>query len=250
MFLNKKVPAKERKSVLSSLHEVLLQGHFLHTLIYGGSTRRMLLSQKPMTHRLFLCCSFFLFVLTLTACSDSGGTRTGNTANGTTSRSASPAPTSTAQKKTYTGANFSFTYPANWQAQGSGNQVIFQDVQGLNALTVIITPNPGGLKSAGSLADATFPAVEKAILTNPQSSSLSPTTMVAGETWIQRGATGTLSTGGQSVPGTLILLVDNHPASSPATLAYEIYYGGPTSTFEQIKNTVFQAMLQSFTFSV
>lgn len=86
-------------------------------------------------------------------------------------------------------------------------------------------------------------------MTNPQPASLSPTTTVAGEAWTQRGATGTLSTGGQSVPGTLILLVDNHPTSVPTTQAYEIYYGGPTATFDQIDRTVFQAMLQSFKFT-
>jgi hypothetical protein len=57
-----------------------------------------------------------------------------------------------------------------------------------------------------------------------------------------------LSLNGQAVPGKLVVLADNHPASSPTTQAFEIYYVGPTATFSQT-NPTFQAMLQSFKFS-
>src|SRR5437879_1775161 len=119
----------------------------------------MILSWNQMTRRIFLHSCFFLLIVALTACSSPGSTHTSS--HSTTPRPNSPTSAPTATLKTYTGTNFSLTYPPNWQAQGGGNQVIFQDAQGLNALTVVIVPNPGGVKSADSLADTTFPAIEK-----------------------------------------------------------------------------------------
>jgi hypothetical protein len=220
----------------------------LYFTAHGGSTTPMFPSHHHKTHQLWLCASLLLLLTVLTACTSTGTTHIAySSTSSALLASASPTPTPTT--RTYTGAGFSLIYPSSWQAQGTGSQVVFQDAQGFNALTVVITPNPGGAKSAASLADSTFPLVEKAILTNPQATNVAPTVTVAGESWVQRGATGTLSTGGQSVPGTLLLLLDNHPASSPKTRAYEMYYGGPAATFEQKERTLFQAMLQSFKFT-
>lgn len=206
----------------------------------------MFSQQRQITNKFFQCLLFPFLIVGLVACNSTGNAP----ANLSTTPSLAQTPTSApiTTLKTYTGTSFSLSYPQDWKVQGTGNQVIFQDAQGLNALTVIITPNPKGTKSANALADTTFPLVEKAILTNAQTTQVISTVSVGGETWVQRGATGTLNTGGQSVPGKLIMLVDNHPAQTSATLAYEIYYGGPTATFDQKENALFQAMLQSFTF--
>lgn len=202
---------------------------------------------KQIPQRLLFYTSFLLLVLVLAACNGSGSAHTNSSGAALTSTSLTPTPGTTL--KTYTGTHFRLTYSGSWIVQGSGNQIIFQDAKGLNALTVIVLPNPNGAKSAAKLANATFLPVEKAVLTNPQTTSVSSTITLAGETWVQQSATGTLSTGGQSGPGTLLLLLANHPASSPATQAYEIYYGGPTTTFQQIDPTFFQPMLQSFSFA-
>src|SRR5258708_38529627 len=106
----------------------------------------MILSWKQIAHRLFASSCFFLLVLALGACSSSGSAQTTTVSASTKLASHSSTSASTITPKTYAGTHFSISYPQNWRVQGSGNQVIFQDVQGLNALTVMIAPNPGGLK--------------------------------------------------------------------------------------------------------
>src|SRR5437588_1069465 len=98
----------------------------------------MYLSYCRITQRALLYTSSFLFfLLLLAACSDAGANpASSNLPSTALSALASSQPTQAATLKMYTGNNFSITYPQSWRMQGSGNQIIFQDAQGLNALTV------------------------------------------------------------------------------------------------------------------
>ena len=208
----------------------------------------MLLFRNNVARRLIPGVCLLMLTIVLAACSGLSGI-TGGSPTPTPTPSPRPSPTASAATQTYKGNGYTIAYPQGWKVQPSGNQVVFQDAQGLNVMTIVIVPNPGGLNSADNIADTTFPLVEKTLLTNPQpATNVLSTTTVAGDTWSQRGATGTLASGAP-VQGELIMLVDNHPLNSPNTQTYEIYYGGPSLTFAQVNATYFQAMLQSFKFT-
>jgi hypothetical protein len=211
----------------------------------------MISSWKHVTRRRSLGLGVVLLMVLLAACGGSGGaSSTGSTP---TPKPPTPTPTptvATANMKTYTGTNFSISYPATWQESASGNQVTFADaLVTKDIMTIVTVPNPAGAQSASSLADATMPAVEKVMLTNSQPATVAPTVTVGGESWVQRSATGDLALTDPGTQGTMFLLVDNHPANSANTQAYEIYYYGPTSTFSQSNTLAFQPMLQSFKFA-
>jgi len=214
----------------------------------------MTLSWKRVTRRLSLGLSFFLLAFLLTACGGIGislGSSSTPTATPTPKTSTpTPTPTPAIALTTYTGTGFTIGYPSDWKPQTSGSAVAFQDAQGLNALTIATIPNPEGTQSADTISTTSLATLEQTGgVKNPQPVSLSPTTTVGGESWVQKGITGTATDNGVAVPGELVLLVDNHPANAPTTLAYEIYYGGPSVTFSVTNATIFQAMLQSFKFT-
>jgi hypothetical protein len=150
--------------------------------------------------------------------------------------------------QTYKGKDFSISYPQGAQQSASGNQVTFLDPITKNVMTIVTVPNPGGAQPAGALADATLPLINKTLLKNAQPATVAPTVTVAGETWVQRSSTGDLAITDPGTPGTLYMLIDNHPANAATTQAFEIYYYGPTATWSQAQ-AVFQAMLQTFKFT-
>ena len=117
-------------------------------------------------------------------------------------------------------------------------------------MTILSVPNPGGTVSASQELTAGLAAVEKSGgVSDVQPVSLPATTTIGGETWAQSGITGTATDNGVAVPGELIGLANNHPANSPTTKTYEIYYGGPSLSFQQENLLVFQPMLQTFKFT-
>jgi hypothetical protein len=216
----------------------------------------MTLSWKHVTRRISLGLSFLLLAMLMAACSGLG-TSTSSTSTATStpiSKTATPTPTSvpvpTVALTTYTGASYTIGYPTSWKKQTSGTSVVFQDAQGLNALTISTVPNPEGTQSADTISTASLTTLEQAgDIKDPQPTNLPATTTVGGESWVQKGITGTATDNGVAVPGELVLLVDNHPASAPTTQVYEIYYGGPALTFSSIDEPIFQAMIQSFKFT-
>jgi hypothetical protein len=154
------------------------------------------------------------------------------------------------QLQTYTGKGFTIEYPQNWKAQSSQAGVVFSDAQQLHTLTIAVAPNPGGIASPDKEADAALSLLEKSGgISSAQPANLPATTTVGGESWVQRGITGSAMVNGTAVPGELVVLVDNHPAQSPSTQAFEIYYGGPSVDFQQQNSLVFQPMLQTFKFT-
>ena len=149
----------------------------------------------------------------------------------------------------YMGTGFSLSYPQGWQKSASGNQVTFLDPLSKNVVTIVSVANPAGAESASALADTTLPLIEKTLLSKGQTATVAPTTTVAGDTWAQRSATGELAITDPGTQGTLMMLIDNHPAQAANTKAYEIYYYGPSATFTQSNTLAFQPMLQSFKFT-
>lgn len=209
-------------------------------------------SWKHVTRRMSLGLGVVLLMVLLAAC---GGGSSGSTGTTPTPKASTPTPTPTtavptANMKTYTGKDFSISYPQTWQESASGNQVTFADpLVTKDIVTIVAVPNPAGAQSASDIADSSMPLIEKTLLTKAQPATVAPTVTVAGESWAQRSATGDLALTDPGTQGTLFLLVDNHPANAANTQAYEIYYYGPTSTFSQSNTLAFQPMLQSFKFT-
>lgn len=213
-------------------------------------------SWKHVTRRMSIACCSLLLVVLLAACGGSGNNGTGSA---TATPAATQAPTATATPaapavtmKTYTGTDYSISYPSTWQVTSSNgqaaNQVAIQDATTGNGLTIVGTPDPNGVSSADSLASISAQTIAKSVVKNGQVTSLSSVTL-NGVTWAQRQITGTITLQGQDVPAKIILLVATHPANSATTKAYQLFYGGPTATFDQANTLAFQPMLQSFKFT-
>jgi hypothetical protein len=212
----------------------------------------MITSWKRVTRWISVSFSIVFLVILLTACGGSGGssTATPTPKPPTVAPTTAPSTASATQLQTYTGTGFTIEYPQGWKAQAAQGGVSFTDAQQLNTFTIGAAPNPGGVASADKEADASLTLLEKASgISAVKPVSLPATTTVSGESWVQRGITGTVTTNGVAVPGELILLVNNHPAQSPTTQTYEIYYDGPSLSFQQEDATVFQPMLQTFKFT-
>ncbi len=143
------------------------------------------------------------------------------------------------------------SYPADWKVQTEQTAIVFSDAQQMNTLTIAVAPNPGGVASASTVLAASLTTAEQAAkATNVQPvSGLPATSTVGGEAWVQSGVTGTVTDSGVAVSIELVGLAVNHPANSPSTKTFEIYYGGPALTFQQESAAVFQPMLQSFKFT-
>ena len=214
----------------------------------------MITSWKHVTQWMSVGLSSVLLILLLAGCSGIPGTSSAATPTPKPSPTATPtvAPTATPSMpvQTYMGTGFTIQYPQTWKAQASQAGVAFTDAQQLNTFTLAFAPNPGGVATTTKEADASLSLIENAGgISKVQPVNLPATTTVGGETWDQRGVTGTVTTNGIAVPGELILLVDNHPASSPTTKAFEIYYAGPAASFQQENSQIFQFMLQTFKFT-
>ena len=204
----------------------------------------MRLLRKFVTRRVVLGLSTLLLVILLAACGGTGG----NASSTPTTQAAAPTypTTPVVTLKTYTGNGYTIGYPDNWKEQNTNGSIAFTDSLGLDTLTITVVPNPESVKSPSELVDTTLTLLEQtAGVKDAQPAPNVPTSAtVGGETWAQKGVTGAV----HNVPGELVVLADNHPASSPTTQAYEITYDGPQATFEAT-NSIFQAMLQSFKFT-
>lgn len=204
----------------------------------------MLVSQRTSTQRLLTGLGTLFLIALLAACSSSG-----NTPASTPGPSGLATPSPTPGFQTYTGMGYTIGYPSGWKVQSTRGAVTLIDSTSENTLAILLVPNPGETQSASTLADASMKTLEKASVQHTQPlANLPSTTTLNGETWAQRGVTGTVNENGQSFSGELILLVDNHPANAPSTQAYEISYAGLYMTFQQ-ESVTFQAILQTFTFT-
>lgn len=190
-------------------------------------------------------CSVVLAVV-LVAC---GGTTAAPTPTPTPPPSPTPSPTPSPGLTTYTGNGYTIGYPQGWTVkQGASNTVIFTDPTHVYRLSIAVAPNPNGTLSADSEAGLALDAA-KAGLKNPQTEKLPPTTTVGGDSWSQKAVSGTGMVNGQSSVVELVILADNHPATSAATRAFIIGYGTAKNLLNTVSTMYFQPMLQSFKFT-
>ncbi len=202
---------------------------------------------KHVTQRLSLALCALLLVLFLAACGGTGGTAASTP---TPKPTATPSPTPTPAVAMFTGEGYTISYPKDWKQSSSGGQGAFQDAQGVNALAVLAIPNPNGIQQPGTLVDASLSGgVKGANMTNTSPANLPATVSLGGETWTQKGTTGTASKGGISAPYEVVVLAVNHPANTANTKIFEIIYAGPVVGSTLMDDQLFQAMLQSFKFT-
>jgi len=220
-------------------------------LTNGGLFLLMIPFWKRMARWMSVSLSSLFLLFLLTACGGgSSNAATPTPIPPTPPPTPTTAPSPSTQFQTYTGTGFTIEYPQGWKAQSNQGGIVFTDAQQINTMTVLTVPNPGGTVSAAQELKLGLPTIEKSFnVSNVQPVSMPATRTVGGETWAQSGITGTVTKQGVAVPGELIGLADNHPANSPATMAYEIYYAGPSLAFQQEDAQFFQPMLQSFKFT-
>ncbi|BCL83038.1 hypothetical protein ccbrp13_55030 [Ktedonobacteria bacterium brp13] len=202
----------------------------------------MTLLWKPVTQRLFLSVSTLLFIVLLAACSSLGGTASSPTST--------PIPSPTPALTMFTGKGYTISYPKDWTKSTTLGQDSFQDSQAANALGILIVANPGGVAKPSTVLDGSLVgAVKGANMTNTSPANLPASVSLAGETWIQKGTTGTVSKGGASAPFEVVVLATNHPAKTPQTRVFEFIYAGPVAGSTMLDAPIFQAMLASFKFT-
>lgn len=203
-------------------------------------------------------CGLLLACL-LTACSLGGGstgtvstTTSGNTpaTSHATSIPAQPTSAPAAHLTTYSGNGFTIGYPAGWtidKASSSAASVIFVDPTRTIEFIVTVTPNP----NANSATSVALDPLLQSMQAKPhhQKVDLAPTTTVGGETWDQIGAIGDVPYSGQPLSIKVIALAVNRPAHDANTKMYKIQFSAPAKDFDQMNNTTFQPMVQSFTFA-
>lgn len=211
--------------------------------------------------RLILSIGSLFLVCLLTACG-SGGSSTGTTSASpgastpAPTRQATSAPTqvsSTASLTTYKGIGFSISYPQGWTVVKETNgSVIFVDEHAgaTKGSHFAITLGKQGLVHPTS---TTLNFWQQAFMAQPnyQKVDIAPTAMVGGDSWDQIAATSDEQPSGQTGPvnAELVVMADNHPATSPTGRSWQIQYTTYTSDFVQMNSTLFQPMLQSFTFA-
>ena len=125
---------------------------------------------------------------------------------------------------------------------------MFTDSTGIYNLTIVVTPNPGGIASADTVVNTGIQGV-KGTLTNPQTVNIAPTTTIGGDTWVQKSIAGDSSTAGQTGTVQLVVASDNHPANSTSTNSFTIIYATLQATFDAANGQYYQPMLQSFKFT-
>jgi len=188
----------------------------------------------------------------LIACQIGGGTSAAQTPTPEPTTAPTTLPTISSSKLvTYTGDGYTIGYPQGWTVnRGGGGIVTFDDPQGIAYLSVTSTPSPGGPVTPAnqvSIGLQLFQSQAK----NYRTVSVAPTTTVGGDNWSQGSATGDIVPKGQAaaVTARMVVIADNHPANSPATVSFEIAYLTGQQVFDLANTSAFQPMLGSFKFT-
>ena len=202
--------------------------------------------RKPVTQRLSLSVITLLLIVLLAACSSPSSTA----GSSTPAVTPSPTPLPTPAVTTYTGDGYTISYPKDWTKSVTSGQTTFQDSLGANALGVVVVSNPNGLAQPSTVLNATLAgSVKGANMTNTSPANLPASVSLAGETWVQKGTTGTVSKGGASTSFEVVVLTTNHPAHTSKTKLFAFVYAGPLAGSTLADAQIFQAMLASFKFT-
>ena len=222
--------------------------HILEEVFMG------LLGYKSIPRWMALLVCALIFMVVLAAC---GGSTTSNpTPTPTPTTAAKPSPTTpptttppaTAGFVTYTGSGFTINYPQGWKVTAAGTSVVFADPTGIYNLTIVVSPDPGGIASSDTVVNASIQGV-KGTVKNPQAVNVPATVTIGGDSWVQKSISGGSSAGGQAGVVQLVVASDNHPANSPSTNSYTVIYATLQATFDAVSARYFQPMLQSFKFT-
>ena len=203
-----------------------------------------------------------LFLVCLLAACGSGGASTGTTSASPGASTPAPTkqatsaptqPSSTTSLTTYTGDGFLISYPQGWTVVKETNgSVIFVDEHAgaTKGSHFAITLGKQGLVHPTS---TTLNFWQQAFMAQPnyQKVDIAPTALVGGDAWDQIAATSDEPVSGQTRPvnAELVVMADNHPATSPTARSWQIQYSTYTNDFAHMNATFFQPMLQSFTFA-
>lgn len=228
-------------------------------MTYHTSDRH--LSSHFSRSRLILSIGSLFLVCLLVACG-SGGASTGTTSVSPSpstpapTRQATSAPTrpsSTTSLTTYTGNGFSISYPQGWAVlkETNGSVIFVEERAGATKGShFAITLGKQGLVHPTS---TTLNFWQQAFMAQPnyQKVDIATTAMVGGDSWDQIAATNDEPVSGQTRPvnAELVVMADNHPATSPTARSWQIQYTTYTNDFAQMNATLFQPMLQSFKFA-
>ena len=207
--------------------------------------KNMVARFERMPQRVMPACCCMILALLLVACG--GGTTSTPTPTPTPRPSPTPSPTPTPALTVYTGKGYSISYPQGWKVTPSSNQVTFTGATGFYYLAIVVNPNPNGIINASTFVNAGIEGAKK--MKNPHTETLSPTTTVGGDSWVQKSITGTVTTNGQSFDVQTVVMSDNHPANSANTQNFAIVYDTKKSLFATANTSYFQPMLQSFKFT-
>jgi len=193
----------------------------------------------------------FILALWLVACG-------GHSSNTTTSTNGSfvnpvqhtlaPTATKSVPYTTYTSADFTLKYPADWKITNATTEIAFTDPAGNYNLTIGFTPNPNGAENPDQLADGGISGA-KTNLKDEQTINVPKTVTVANQTWSQRALSGVSTLNGASNDIEATVLATNHPQKATNTKGYIIVYVAAKNQFDQAKNRYFMPMLQSFQFT-
>ena len=203
-----------------------------------------------------------LFLVCLLAACGSGGASTGTTSASPGASTPAPTkqatsaptqPSSTTSLTTYTGDGFLISYPQGWTVVKETNgSVIFVDEHAgaTKGSHFAITLGKQGLVHPTS---TTLNFWQQAFMAQPnyQKVDIAPTALVGGDAWDQIAATSDEPVSGQTRPvnAELVVMADNHPATSPTARSWQIQYSTFTNDFAHMNANLFQPMLQSFTFA-
>ena len=149
---------------------------------------------------------------------------------------------------TYTGSGYTIGYPQGWKVNAADKSVVFTDSTGVYNLTIVISPNPGGIASPDTVVNAGINGV-KGSLTNTQTVNVPASTTIGGDTWVQKSIAGNSTAAGQTGMVQMVVASDNHPANSASTNSFTIIYATLQATFDTANSQYFQPMIQSFKFT-
>lgn len=228
----------------------------MHGLHFSTSSGRSIFKIAPFriqrVCRVFLLLGLLGLTLLLAACDSQGSDASATVTPALHSSQvqlSTPPPVATVTFEVYTGNGLSLSYPQTWVVRAAGTVVSLSDASGTYNMTVSLTANANGQKTADQLAKASLASVQVA-LNDPQHIAVPATVSLAGTTWSQQAVSGSTLSNGIQVEREVIVLATNHPASATSTRGVVLVYMGIKQSFAQARNTYFVPMLKTFKFLV
>jgi hypothetical protein len=202
-----------------------------------------------------MLCSLLLSLL-FAACG--GSSPTSSTPTPTPTPTAKPWPTATptamttptsttANWQTYSGADFSISYPTGWTESSSGNQIVgFIDSTGNIGASIGIVPNLSDPLTGEAVAAAAQQYMQQQFK-NTQDDGVDQNVQFAGENWSQKEFDGDPVTGG-STRFTVLILTTLHQPSGGSTKPYFMLFLAPKTEFQADLDDYFNPMAGTFEF--